>query len=225
MTDPQDGNERPAPRAGIEPGEFRRRRDPEGTVPMTRARAASPPETAPVTHGGYMHGSLTCDACKIESSCDRYQAGEICALDVEFTQARRRALARALQNSGHSLELHGPLIERAVLAGVLVQRMARYLGIHGDLHPGALRKGTVAEQPGANFLLKAMAAERQAVEALGLTPAAIAKIKADEDGARGGPSALAIAIHQAEAPAAEGGEGVEEDDEGEWLVNGEERDG
>lgn len=199
----------------MDPSEFRRRKRSEGTdlkgrrpqagslrhdegSSLQRARAESPPERAAVTHGGYSRGPLHCDACKIAETCERYQAGELCALDVEFTQRRRRELAQALQESGHKLQLHAPLIERAVLTGLLVERMTRYLAVYGDLHGGALRKGTVAAQPGAEYLLKAISAERQALEALNLTPAAMAKLRAQQE-AHGPVSELGMAVHRAGA--------------------------
>jgi len=194
LSDDQDGQQRPAP--AVDPDEYRQRiGDSDGSTPQQRAMAASPPETAAVTHGGYVRGPLHCDACAIWDHCDRYEPGAICALDDEFSRERRKQLARALERSGHDLKLHGPLVERAVIAGVLIERMARYLAVHGDLEPEQLQKGIVKAQPGAEYLLKCIGAERSALEALQLTPDAMARM--ENERRESGASALVAAVWDA----------------------------
>jgi len=189
---PTNGNGAwPAP--AVEPTEFRRRRNQQGTELHAAGMASSPPETASITHGGYTRGALHCDACKVRGECERFQAHQICALDVEFAQSRRQALARALQESGQDLTIHGALIERAVNIGMMIERMQRYLAVKGDVLSLHWDHDIVEEQPGAKHYLRLIAAEQNVLAELALTPSAMLKLQAAQERNRGNAAAGVLA--------------------------------
>lgn len=172
------------PQEVVDPPEFRRLRN---SGPMS-----NPPETAGLTHGGYARGPLHCDVCAVAEYCAEHRPGAICARDEEYTADRRRLLAQALLVRGGDCELHGALIERAVMAGVIIERMQRYLAVFGDVERKQLARGIVKQQPGTDLLLKAIAVERQALEALNLTPEAMVKVGVPGDPPPAAPGGLRV---------------------------------
>jgi len=200
MSDERDRDDQVEP--AVDPEEFRRRRMGDGSAMTPRHEGGQqhPPETAAITHGGHMQGPLHCDACAIRGTCPEHRPGSTCALDERCEQHRRRLIAGALVELGHNAELHGSLIENAVLCRVMVERMCRYLGARGDIIPAEFARGIVVEQPGARHLLKLMTQEERALERMGLTPQALDARAANQPA--GGMGSVVAQAHSAPAAAA-----------------------
>ena len=200
----------------MDPSEFRRRKaganggrqdacptedsleDASCASSLQRARAESPPERAAITHGVYLRDGacMICDECKVAEVCEQYAPGERCAIEVAWITRRRPQICQALVESGHDPELHQSLVDIAIFAEIRVGRAARFVAARGEFHysrtEGDSYSGVAKQIPALQ------AAAIRALEALNLTPAAMAKLRAQQE-AHGPVSELGMAVHRAGA--------------------------
>ena len=149
--------------------------------------------------------------------CDHYADGERCGVERAHIGRRRPQLCQALVESGQDPDLHQGLVDTAVWAELRLARAMRFVAARGEFHysmtEGDAYTGVAKQIPALQ------AAVIRALEALNLTPAAMAKLAAQQDVARGPVSELGMAVHRAGAlPPAEAVEA--EFEEGDTGGNG-----
>ncbi len=166
----------------MDPAEARRILDGPESSNIERATAATHQETAAVSHGAYMQGRMRCDLCACREICPHFVEGAECELEAAYSSERRRQLSGALRECGHDVELHAPLISQVIVAEMMRDRVLRFVDAMGMLLPKAAERGIVQVQPAVALVPQLQREARGALEALNLTPAALAKLEADREG-------------------------------------------
>ena len=179
----------------INPDEYRRRLgERDGSTPQQRAMAASPPETAALTHGVYLQDGncMSCDKCAVRDVCEHYLTGERCAIERDLNKRRRTEICQVLTEDGQDPIIHDGLVDSAVLAQVRLGRATRFVALRGEFRsgPGGDDYTGVAKQIPAlqGALVKAL-------DALNLTPAARAKLDAQRQSEAGGLAGVVLQVH------------------------------
>jgi len=187
------------PEIAMDPEEYRRRiGDQDGSSLAQRQQANLRPEVASLTHGVYLRDGvcMSCDQCAAAQMCEHHHAGKRCAIEGAFIAQRRPRLMRALAESGFEPELHEALIDSAIWAELRLQRAIRFVAAGREFRYSKAEGDTYSGV--AKAIPTLQGAHIRALEALNLTPAAMAKLRAQEAAGRAGASALAIAVHRQE---------------------------
>lgn len=180
---------------------------------LERARAQSPPQSAAIEHGLYLQDGIAmlCGRCPVADLCDHVgDAGTRCPLEIAYIDRRTPQIRTALRDCGQDPDRHEALIMAAVWAEIRLARAARHAAAVGEFTAKRDYTGAAKQIPA---LQRAVA---QALEALNLTPAAIAKLEAQRDATA--PQEWAAQIHALDGRAESEGEAVdaefEEDGDG-----------
>ena len=226
---PTNGNGAwPAP--AVEPTEFRRRRNQQGTELHAAGMASSPPETASITHGAYIQDGncMSCDKCPMRGKCEYEQAGGRCAIERQYIAHRRPQMMSAIQESGLDPTMFESLVDSAVWAELRCARAMRAAAVHGEFTWSKAEGHTYS---GIGKVIPALqGAMIKALEALNLTPAAMLKLQAAQQrntaNAAAGVLAAALARQQGLPPGNPGEPGEESvDAEFSAAADGESEDG
>jgi len=139
------------------------------------------PETAALTHQGnrWMGRALApaCDRCADRTRCEAFTEGGTCRL-AEEQQADLMACIMALP---HIRPEHEPLARAYCRDAVFIEIVSRYLGATSPFLPGA-DNGYLEAQPVIIEYGRAVGRMAKTADALGLTPAARARLGLDHEG-------------------------------------------
>jgi len=192
-----DGEQDPlmeqAAQAIWEMGEERLGRAADRQEALERARAASPPETAALRHGGYVRGIMRCNhKLPCWRQCMMRAEGQPCPLEEQWCEQQRPRIVAAVIESGHDPELYGGLIDDALISELRYRRIQAYEAVMGTIDAEAAAEGTLMLQPAVASLDRFQRMWFSALEALILTPAARTRLEASRRDDEAGELALAI---------------------------------
>lgn len=149
---------------------------------LERARAAGDPETAALRHGLWMRDGMLmlCDRCPCARACEFARPGERCLLERSYVERRAAQMRAVLLAEGHDPLLHEALTTAAIWAEVRLGRAMRQTAVAGEFTGDRGYTGVAREIPA---LQRAVST---ALDALNLTPHAIAKLEAQRAAASQG---------------------------------------
>jgi len=166
------------------------------------ARAASPPETSALKHQGYrlLNRGLfpVCDRCAVREHCEDYQAGGTCRPAAQAQADLEREL---LALPGIDRVRDGALVAEYARVKLAIDVVDLHLAAAGLVLPGATPGagggGYVEVQPAATFRLKLSGRLQALADALGLSPSAAHRLKANNE--RGPAAGIMQAFRTLEA--------------------------
>lgn len=141
------------------------------------------PSDAPIRHGVHarMGVYMRCDKCPLGEQCEDRKPGEICPHEQQYVERRTAELYRV---EWIDPVIDGPTVKYAVWLEIRMERAARYIAMHGEIHDGEYLPVAKDVQGLHNSWLRTL-------EKLGLTPPAR---KAMADQGQGNLGELAAAL-------------------------------